>query len=597
MLNRKKFELSSEQLVLAVVAFQLCFVNASFWHRLAGVLGNFSAAPLIYISLFLLMLALMSLLYGLITPTRAVKPVLIFFLILAATTSYFMDNYGAVIDRHALQSAIESDARESMEWLSVSMLWPMLLLGVLPAAFIQLFITIPKRTLKRGVVIRGVFLLVCAAGALAAVAYSYQPLASIARNHPTLRDLINPFNAVNAVRGYVRKSLHVESSELRSVGADAVRGKSWSRTTLASTAVTSTAVTSTAVTSTAVTSTALASKALTNNSRSINAASNSSKATNAQPPTLFVLVLGESTRAASFGLLGYPRDTTPELSKWPLFLFQDVSSCGTNTATSVPCMFSNLGRAHYDERTANSQENLLDIVKRAGFAVEWIDNNTGSKKVARRVLEISVATDTDTTLCNSDGCHDEILIRELTKRLEAIQTDTVLVLHQLGSHGPAYFQRYPERFARFTPICKSVELHKCTQQELRNSYDNSVLYSDYVLAKMIAMLAERTQLNTALMFVSDHGESTGESGYFLHGAPYAFAPKEQTQVPMFFWFSEAFKAQRNLQDACMQARLAAPTSHDALFPMLLGVLDISTNAYRAEADPFSPCYASGLTLR
>ena len=547
--KQTKFEVSSEQLLLAVVIFQLCFANHSFWHRLSDAMGSFSSTPLSYISLFMMMLALMSLLYGLITPRQVIKPVLYFFLIRAAINSYFMDNYGVVIDRHALQSVFESDARESMEWLSVAMLWPVLWTGILPATLIHLFVRVRPRSLKRGILTRTVFLIACAAIALAAIALSYQSFASIARNHPALRDLINPFNVVNAVRGYVRKALPVESSLLRRIGADAVRGNSWSAT--------------------------------------------------AEKPTLFVLVVGESTRAASFGLLGYPRDTTPELAKLPLVLFQQVSSCGTNTATSVPCMFSNLGRANYDEHAANSQENLLDIVQRAGFSVEWIDNNTGSKNVARRVIETSVATDNDATLCNADGCHDEILVRELTKRLDAIQVsqerhgkqvDTLLVLHQLGSHGPAYFQRYPKQFTRFTPICKSVELHKCTQEELVNSYDNSVLYTDFVLAKLIGMLEQRKQINTALLFVSDHGESTGESGYFLHGAPYAIAPKEQTQIPMFFWFSAGFKAQRALQETCMATQRMVPASHDALFPMVLGVLDISTAAYSPALDPFSRCY-------
>ncbi len=569
-LGPKKVSVSSEQLVLAVAAFQLCFVNASFWQHLASVIGGFSAEPLTYLSIFVLMLALMSVLYGLITPSRVTKPVLYLFLILAATTSYFMDNYGAVIDRHALQSAFESDARESMEWLSLSMLWPILLLGVMPVVLIHRFVEIRQRSLKQGMVVRALFLCACLLISAMSIAYSYQTLSSVARNHPTLRDLINPFNALNAVRGYVRNSLRVESTELRSIGADAARGPTWAR--------------------------ALATVQTPKSSEARLAQNPADKPLMpTRKPTLFVMVVGESTRAASVGLLGYTRDTTPELAKWPLLLFRDVSSCGTNTATSVPCLFSNLGRANYDEGVADSQENLLDILKRAGFAVEWIDNNTGSKDVAKRLPEINVAMDTDPALCNADGCHDEILIRELTNRLPSIHTDTVLVLHMLGSHGPAYFHRYPERFARFTPICTSVELHKCTQAEVLNSYDNTVLYTDYVLAKILALLDQHKQLNTGMLFVSDHGESTGESGYFLHGAPYAIAPKEQTQVPMFFWFSESYGAQRGVQTACMHAQLQPSTSHDAVFPLVLGMLDIATTAYRADADPFARCYrqASG----
>jgi lipid A ethanolaminephosphotransferase len=541
----KKTELPSELLLVIVVSFLLIFANNSFWHRLSAVIGPFSAAPWTYLSVFLLMLSLMGLLFALITPKWAIKWMLCSFLMIAAGTSYFMDNYGAVIDRHAIQSVLESDTRESMEWLSISMLWPILGIGLLPSVWVLLFTEVRVRSLSRAIAIRSAFISVCALCTVFAISTSYQSLASVARNHPTLRDLINPFNAVNAVRGYIRQALRVESSELRAIGADAKLGKTW--------------------------------------------------ATLPRKPMLFVIVVGESTRAASFGLLGYPRDTTPELAKLPLVLFGKVSACGTNTATSVPCLFSNLGRANYEQHVANSQENVLDIIHRAGFTVEWIDNNTGSKRVASRLIERSVANDTDPILCTTDSCHDEVLVRELANKLDSIESDTVLVLHQLGSHGPAYFQRYPDRFAKFSPQCKSVDLHKCSEKELLNSYDNTVLYTDFVLASMIDKLASRPELNSALFFVSDHGESTGESGFFLHGTPYAIAPKEQTEVPMFFWFSDAFKAQRLLAKSCADTARDITTSHDAVFPMLLGVLDISTSAYSAEVDPLSTCYTSGLS--
>ena len=253
-------------------------------------------------------------------------------------------------------------------------------------------------------------------------------------------------------------------------------------------------------------------------------------------------------------------------------------------------MFSNLGRKNYDETLANSQDNLLDIYQRAGFSVTWIDNNTGSKNVARRVTEIDVAHNTDPAMCVSDGCHDEILLPELEQHIASIKGDSVLVLHMLGSHGPAYFQRYPPGFTRFKPICTSVELQDCTSESLKNSYDNTILYSDFVLAEMIKRLQQATSLQTALFFVSDHGESTGEHGFFLHGAPYAIAPNEQTRVPMFFWLSGDFAKARRIDSACLAQKRLASTSHDAMFPMLLRLMDLSTSAYRAEWDPIAACY-------
>lgn len=294
-------------------------------------------------------------------------------------------------------------------------------------------------------------------------------------------------------------------------------------------------------------------------------------------PTLLVIVVGESARASSFGLRSRVDDpsapnTTLELATLPITLFAHTESCGTNTATSLPCMFSSLGRKSYDETQANSQDNLLDIYQRAGLPVAWIDNNTGSKKVAWRVTEIDVAHNTDAILCANYGCHDEILLTELEQRIAAIKGDSVVVLHMLGSHGPAYFQRYPERFARFKPVCKGVELQDCTSESLKNSDDNTILYSDFVLVEMIKRLQQTASLQTALFFVSDHGESTGEHGFYLHGAPYAIAPSEQTLVPMFLSLSKEFATVRRIDSECVAHKRLKPTSHDAILPMLLRLL-------------------------
>jgi lipid A ethanolaminephosphotransferase len=358
--------------------------------------------------------------------------------------------------------------------------------------------------------------------------------------------LLNPLNVINATRTYLKKTGRALPTVMQAIAADVKRGPSWNNLP--------------------------------------------------RKPTLLVIVVGESARASSFGLLSRmsdatAHDTTPELAKLPITLFTQTESCGTNTATSVPCMFSNLGRKNYDETQANSQDNLLDIYQRAGFAVEWIDNNTGSKNVARRMTEIDVAHRTDPDFCVSDGCHDEILLPELDARLKTIQSDTVLVLHMLGSHGPAYFQRYPERFARFTPICKSVELQDCSSEALKNSYDNSILYTDFVLAEVIKRLTATQTAQTVLFFVSDHGESTGERGFFLHGAPYSIAPSEQTRVPMFLWLSPEFAAARGVSGACLDEKRRVPSTHDSMFPMLLRLMDLSTQAYQPALDPFAACYS------
>ena len=549
-----RIALSSETLIIATIAFLLVFANHAFWQRLGIGLGAISAQNLLtYLAVAAILLALLSLLLGLFSPRLALKPLVTILLLIAAGASYFMDNYGAIIDRHALQSAFESDARESAEWLSLGMLWPALKIAVIPSLLLWFGVEIIKRPFAQAAKRRIAMLAVCALLVGGLIAWKFQPLASLARNHAELRDLLNPLNVINATRTYIKKAGKTLPTVMQPVAADVKRGPSWME-------------------SPDVQSAGIAPK-----------------------PTLFVIVVGESARASSFGLLSRitdpsAPDTTPELAQLPITLFAQTDSCGTNTATSVPCMFSNLGRKNYDETQANSQDNLLDIYQRAGFSVTWIDNNTGSKNVARRVAEVDVAHRTDAGLCVSDGCHDEILLPELDQRIATIKGDTVLVLHMLGSHGPAYFQRYPERFARFTPVCKSVELQQCSEAELKNSYDNSILYTDFVVAEMIKRLQNATALQTALFFVSDHGESTGEHGFFLHGAPFSIAPKEQTRVPMFFWLSNEFAAARGVNSACLAQKRLVPTSHDAMFPMLLRLMDLRTIAYQSALDPIAACY-------
>ncbi len=549
-----RIALSSETLIVATIAFFLVFANYAFWTRLAIGLGAISAQNwLTYAAVSGILLALLSLVLGLFSPRVALKPLLTILLIIAAGAAYFMDNYGAIIDRHALQSAFESDARESAEWLSLGMIWPALKIAVIPSVLLWFGVDIIKRPFAQAAKRRIAMLAICALLVGGLIALKFQPLASLARNHAELRDLLNPLNVINATRTYIKKAGKTLPTVMQPIAADVKRGASWMQ-------------------SPDVQSAGVAPK-----------------------PTLFVIVVGESARASSFGLLSRiadpnASDTTPELAQLPITLFAQTDSCGTNTATSVPCMFSNLGRKNYDETQANSQDNLLDIYQRAGFSVTWIDNNTGSKNVARRVTEVDVAHRTDAGLCVSDGCHDEILLPELDQKIATVKGDTVLVLHMLGSHGPAYFQRYPERFARFTPVCKSVELQQCSKAELKNSYDNSVLYTDFVVAEMIKRLQNASNLQTALFFVSDHGESTGEHGFFLHGAPYSIAPKEQTQVPMFFWLSNDFASARGVNSACLTQKRLTPTSHDAMFPMLLRLMDLRTSAYQAALDPIADCY-------
>jgi lipid A ethanolaminephosphotransferase len=309
-------------------------------------------------------------------------------------------------------------------------------------------------------------------------------------------------------------------------------------------------------------------------------------------PRVLVLVVGETARAANFSLLGYPRETNPELAKLGVTAFKNVKSCGTSTEVSLPCMFSPYGREHYDEGRIRHSEGLLNVLARAGYTVKWLDNQSGCKGVCKgdgieyQKMKASMAPD----LCDDTECHDGILARRLAQELEQVSGNTVIVLHMMGNHGPAYFRRYPPAFRRFVPDCATAELRECSNEQVVNAYDNAILYTDHVLASVVRTLAENPrQLDSAMIYVSDHGESLGEHGLYLHGIPYAIAPDLQTHVPMMVWMSQQLTVTGDVDNRCLRDKAAAPLSHDNLFHSVLGLLDVQTSAYSAGHDIFDGC--------
>lgn len=541
-LPRKRLTLSANQLTAVVSVLFALFYSAGFWKQLMlADLPSGARGVMFLAASGALMVGFNLLLLSLVAWRFVQKPALTVVLVLSAAAAYFIDSYGVVVDRHALQSVLETTARESTQWLSWKMVLYVAVLGVVPAAALW-WVRVEYRAWPRELLSRALLVL----GALALIGLAVLPfsreMASTARNHAQLRHLATPANLFNAVRGYVKHSAPAAPVVVSPLGRDVRAG---SRPP-------------------------------------------------AGKPRLLVVVIGESARASSFSLGGYGRDTNRELSKLDLTWFADVRSCGTNTATSLPCLFSHLGRAGYSESKAKSSENLLDVIAHAGFEVEWEDNNTGSKRIALRNREEDMGDLGAADLCDAEGCLDELLVRHLGQELLPSDVDArrdkVYVLHMIGSHGPAYFKRYPKAFERFTPTCDSVALQACTQEQIRNSYDNTIAYTDHILARLVALLQEHAdQRTSALLYVSDHGESTGENGMYLHGAPYMLAPDEQTRVPMLLWTSQPFREWRGLDTGCAAKRADAPISHDHFFHTVLGLLNLHTAAYRPELDALAGC--------
>jgi lipid A ethanolaminephosphotransferase len=233
----------------------------------------------------------------------------------------------------------------------------------------------------------------------------------------------------------------------------------------------------------------------------------------------------------------------------------------------------------------------VDVIQRAGNQVLWRDNDSGCKEVCGNAQLEDFTHSNNPKWCPESGnCFDEILLDGLAERLGAMKGDIFLVLHLKGSHGPAYFKRYPKAFEKYSPACQSKELFACDVASILNAYDNTILYTDHVLGQLIAVLnAQEHRFATAMLYVSDHGESLGENGLFLHGMPRAIAPKEQTQVPMLAWLSPQFIAMEHWSESCTYRQSTIPRSHDHVYHTVLGLLDIKTKVYKTDLDIFAKC--------
>jgi len=320
-------------------------------------------------------------------------------------------------------------------------------------------------------------------------------------------------------------------------------------------------------------------------------------------PPLLLLVLGETARTMNFSLNGYARPTNPELAKLPpteLFSLRQVTSCGTATAASLPCMFSPLGREAFGNLRGR-QENLLDVLQRAGLAVLWLDNQGGCKGLCERVPNGFTtqlpegAAPLPAGLCTGGECFDEALLHELDKRVAALDPERVarglvLVLHQMGSHGPAYFKRSPPDLKPFLPECRSNALQQCPREQVVNAYDNTIATTDRLLARAIGWLqAQQSRFDTGMLYVSDHGESLGENGLYLHGMPYPMAPREQTHVPMVLWLPASGGLATSLQPGCLLGLRDKPASHDNLFHTVMGWVGARADVYKPAWDLLSAC--------
>lgn len=527
--------ISTELLIFLVSLFFALFSNTLFWQ---SALVDQAQPWKTGASLLMALLGAHCLLMGLIVWRWNAKLLIMVLLIVSALAADYMTRFHVYLDTSIIRSVLTTEPKESAELITPALIMPLLLFAVLPMLLVWR-VRLKQRTLGKGLLCRGGFLLFSLVLGVGGVLLSFQELSALMRNHKELRYLATPGNYLVGLSRIAWAEQSTKAQARILVGTDA----------------------------------RLAERPA------------------GSKPRLLVIVAGEAARAQNWGLNGYERQTTPGLAaRQDIINFPDMHSCGTNTEVSLPCMFSPFGRREgYDERKIREHTALLHVLAQAGISSLWRDNQTGCKGVCEGLPTQRLDSADDPRWCRDGRCYDEILLQNLEAEVRAVPGDRVIVLHQLGNHGPSYHDRYPETMRRFTPTCDQSDLGKCSREEIVNAYDNALLYTDHLLSRTIDILSNMTDYETAMIYASDHGESLGEKGLYLHGIPYAIAPKEQTSIPMVMWFSPSFASSRGLDLSCVRERAAAYTDHDNLFASVLGLLQVQTSVYDRELDLFANC--------
>ncbi|USX27732.1 phosphoethanolamine--lipid A transferase [Oxalobacteraceae bacterium OTU3CINTB1] len=531
-----------QYLILAVAAFFVLVYNFSFWQTFFVATGGFQLANVpLYLASFTLLALAFNAFLTLFSFRYVIKPVLILLFFVTAFSSYFMNRYGIAIDASMLQNVMETDVHEATELFSWSLVLTISLLGVLPSALVyRLKLEFPP--LRRALLINPAVIVVSLLVAGVLMMGFFKTLAPAVREYRQMRFLLTPTNVIQAGNSFVKRKM-ARAMVIAPLGSDAMKGTLWAQQ---------------------------------------------------KRRTVTIMVVGETARAMNFSLNGYQRDTNPLLSHQAgLLNFSNVQSCGTATAISVPCLFSGFARVDYSDDKAKAREGLLDVLSHAGLQVLWRDNNSGCKGVCDRVAyEDMSQPKAGDPFCNQEECFDERMLQGLPEIIRNAKQDLVIVLHQKGSHGPAYWKRYPPAFQRFGPVCTSNELEKCSRESIVAAYDNTIAYTDYFLSKTIDLLraaGAADNVDTAFMYFSDHGESLGEKNMYLHGAPYFISPDEQRHVPFMLWLDQGYRDRFNLDQRCLEARRGQEFSHDNVFHSFLGMLNISTAVYNPRLDIFHAC--------
>ena len=293
-----------------------------------------------------------------------------------------------------------------------------------------------------------------------------------------------------------------------------------------------------------------------------------------------VLVIGESARKANFQLYGYQRDTNPLLSKQEGLKVYQATACATYTTAGTKAILE-------PKDSGDLYELLPNYAFRTGVDVSWRTSNWGEPPI--HIDEYLTDTDLSDLYQGKSNDYDDILYYGLRERIESSKKDKVLIiLHTSTSHGPKYADKYPKQFEVYKPVAKNIEEGEKNIGMLINAYDNTIRYTDFLLNSLINTLREMKDWHSAMIFISDHGESLGENKMFMHGLPMKLAPKVQYEIPFLVWTSDGFRTYKQTsssQDA-PEGELPAVLEQHYIFHSVLNLLSIQSPAYNKDYDIF-----------
>lgn len=507
------------------------FFHLTYWKKVAQAYPE----PFNLFKVAIVLICVQSLVWLLLLNRYTRKVTGPLFLFLSSVTAYYVDTYGIIVSSEMIENVASTNFSEAADLLSWKLILYVIFGTVIPLFFLWVARKYSRRS-PRGILKTSGFILGNILIVIMMILTSSRFFGSFFREHREFRFYMNPSYWSYSVIKYAKEKFK-SSSAFKTIGEGSYVNHEFE---------------------------------------------------NPVRKELIIFVLGETARSDRFSLNGYQKMTNPFLEKEDVISFSNVSSCGTSTAVSVPCLFSHLTRRSYDRDQANHQSNLLDVLKDTGFVnILWRDNNSSSKGVALRVDYEDYQLSENNPVCDEE-CRDIGMLKRLDDYIKTkSDKDILIVLHQMGSHGPAYYKRYPEEFEKFKPSCKTNELKDCSREEINNAYDNTILYTDYFLSQVIQLLKKyNADYDTAMFYVSDHGESLGENNVYLHSLPYFLAPSEQKQVPLILWLGDHIKDGLNYNS--LQKSQNKAYSHDFIFHTIINLFEVDSDLYDEELDILAP---------